>query len=374
MPEIDGLMLAGEIRRARTASELPIVMLSSLGPRESRLDAIELAAYLLKPIKPSHLYDALVSIFGGEAAVAAIKEPAQFHFDADMGKRHPLSILLAEDNATNQKLALLVLERLGYRADVAANGIEVLQALRRQHYDVVLMDVQMPEMDGLEATRVIGREFRDPRRPRIVAMTANALREDRDECFAAGMDDFIAKPIQLAELVAALNKCQARAAAELGERGAQEAAPPTPILQVGTLPLATPGVGICQEMPTTAASEPSPPVLDPAALQRLRNTLGRQADVMLPGLMEGFFKDAPGLIADARRSWEQGQPAEVRRAAHTLKSSSATFGAMALSVLARELEYRARDGVLDGVAELLARIETQFEKAKAALQAYRKEP
>jgi HPt (histidine-containing phosphotransfer) domain-containing protein len=120
-------------------------------------------------------------------------------------------------------------------------------------------------------------------------------------------------------------------------------------------------------------SEPAPPVFDPAALQRLRGTLGKQADGMLPGLIDSFFKDAPRLIADAQRSWEQGQAADLRRAAHTLKSGSATFGAMVLSALARELEYKARDGALEGADELLTRIQAAYAQAKAALEVQRKE-
>ncbi|MCZ7574724.1 MAG: response regulator [Ardenticatenaceae bacterium] len=375
MPDMDGMMLAREIRRVREASQLPIVMLSSLGQREAQaktfaLEGIELAAYLLKPIKSSQLYNVLVGIFGTEEAVTPVEETAHPRFDAEMGKRHPLSILLAEDNAINQKLALLVLERLGYRADVAANGLEVLQSLRRQPYDVILMDVQMPEMDGLEATRAVGREFGAERRPRIVAMTANAMKEDRDDCFAAGMDDFITKPIQFAELVAALNRCQARAIATAGERlspGAGGVEAPT-----------ARGVDIPQDTGATAAEKgrpgaTPPPVLDLAALKRLRNTLGKQADAMLPALLDTFFKDTPRLIADAQRGWEQEQPADVRRAAHSLKSTSATFGAMALSTLARELEYNARDGALEGAGELLARIRAEYEQAKVALEALRKE-
>jgi HPt (histidine-containing phosphotransfer) domain-containing protein len=114
-------------------------------------------------------------------------------------------------------------------------------------------------------------------------------------------------------------------------------------------------------------------VLDPTALERLRVTLGKQADAMLPGLIDTFFKDALRLIADAQHSWEQGQPADLRRAAHSLKSTSATFGAMALSRLARELEYKARDGALEGADELLARTQAAYAQAQAALEAWRKE-
>jgi signal transduction histidine kinase/ActR/RegA family two-component response regulator len=124
-------------------------------------------------------------------------------FDPELGQRLPLKILLAEDNAVNQKLAMRLLERMGYRADIAANGLEVIAALERQHYDVILMDVQMPEMDGLEATRHIVKTWQAGK-PRIIAMTANAMQEDRAICFAAGMDDYVGKPIQVKDLVAAL--------------------------------------------------------------------------------------------------------------------------------------------------------------------------
>ena len=207
MPDMDGVALAAEIRRLREASALPLVILSSLGKREAQAEEGDWAAFLLKPIKASQLYNVLVGIFGIEAGEAptpqAETKPA---FEADMGQRHPLRILLAEDNLVNQKLAVRLLERMGYRADMAANGLEVLQSLRRQPYDVILMDVQMPEMDGLEASRAIWAEWPAESRPRIVAMTANVMPEDRQECLAAGMDDFIAKPIRVDELVAALSR------------------------------------------------------------------------------------------------------------------------------------------------------------------------
>ena len=124
-----------------------------------------------------------------------------------MGVRHPLRILLAEDNAVNQKLALRLLEQMGYRADLASNGFEVIESLDRQMYDLVLMDVQMPDMDGLEATRKI-RVMPNLDQPRIVAMTANAMQGDREMCLAAGMDDYISKPIHVPDLVNALMKAK----------------------------------------------------------------------------------------------------------------------------------------------------------------------
>jgi GAF domain-containing protein/CheY-like chemotaxis protein len=209
IPAMDGLTLAAEIRKERDAQALPLVMLTSLGQQEIETEAVAFAAFLTKPIKASQLYDVLVGIFAEEIRPRLKREKtAKPQFDPEMGKRLPLRILLAEDNAVNQKLVVRLLERLGYRADVAGNGLEALEAVRRQTYDAILMDVQMPEMDGLEATRSICREWTHDHRPRIIAMTANAMEEDRETCLAAGMDDYLSKPIRVQELVRALSKCQ----------------------------------------------------------------------------------------------------------------------------------------------------------------------
>jgi CheY-like chemotaxis protein len=125
-----------------------------------------------------------------------------------MAQRLPLRILLAEDYVVNQKLALRLLAQMGYRADIASNGLEAIQALQRQPYDVVLMDVQMPEMDGLEATQQIRARWPAGEQPRIIAMTANAMQGDREVCLQAGMDDYVSKPIRVDELVQALSRCQ----------------------------------------------------------------------------------------------------------------------------------------------------------------------
>jgi len=152
------------------------------------------------------LFDTLVTLLGHDAdAARKVAQPASKpRIDAAMAARHPLRILLAEDNVVNQKLALRILQQMGYRADLAGNGIEAVECVQRQPYDVVLMDVQMPEMDGLEATRRICAELPAAGRPHIVAMTANAMQGDREMCIAAGMDDYLTKPIRVDQLVAAL--------------------------------------------------------------------------------------------------------------------------------------------------------------------------
>jgi CheY-like chemotaxis protein len=275
-----------------------------------------------------------------------------------MAERLPRRILLAEDNATNQKLALRLLERLGYRADVAANGVEVLTALRRLPYDVVLMDVQMPEMDGLEATRAITREWPADARPYIIAMTANATARDREEGLAAGMDDYVTKPIRVEELISALGKSRARApmpgAAEPSQTGAarpEEA----PIASSAALPPTEP-----------PASAPAAPPLDAAWLARLRRTVGDDPAV-LAELIDTFLSDAPRLLVDLRRSLEQGDAAGVRLAAHSLKSNGAEFGAAAFADLCKQLESAAKAGTLEGAENLLAQAQAEFERVKAFL-------
>jgi CheY-like chemotaxis protein len=203
MPHMDGAELARELRKR--APTLPLVLFSSLGRREAGLHEDLFDAYLGKPIHQSSLFDTLVGILArGANASAAAPAPRDPAIDSTLAERHPLRILLAEDNVVNQKLALRILQRMGYRADLASNGIEAIESVQRQTYDVVLMDVQMPEMDGLEATRRICKRWPAGERPRIVAMTANAMQGDRDMCLAAGMDDYLTKPIRVDRLVEAL--------------------------------------------------------------------------------------------------------------------------------------------------------------------------
>ena len=208
MPEMDGVALARRMRDARPA--LPRVLWSSLGRREAGVDDDLFAAYLGKPVRQSHLFDTLAGLLARDAAPKAAPDAAAVRLDPGLAARHPLRILLAEDNVVNQKLALRLLQQMGYRADLASNGIEAVESVERQSYDVVLMDVQMPEMDGLEAARRINARFGAGGRPRIVAMTANAMQGDREMCLAAGMDDYITKPIRVESLVAALVDTPAR--------------------------------------------------------------------------------------------------------------------------------------------------------------------
>jgi CheY-like chemotaxis protein len=208
MPALSGVDLAQEIRALPAGSELPLLLLSSLVPMtggdKKALQHLRFATMLSKPIKPSPLLAAIEQALSKQLArVAKAEKAPAASLDETLGKRFPLRILLADDNVTNQKLGLMILKRLGYRADVAGNGLEVLDALGRQSYDVVLMDIEMPEMDGLTATQEILRRH-PASRPHIVALTANAMVGDRERYLKAGMDDYLSKPIRPAELASRL--------------------------------------------------------------------------------------------------------------------------------------------------------------------------
>jgi CheY-like chemotaxis protein len=210
MPGMDGLQLAQRIHAIRPG--LPLVLFSSLGRREAGDTEGLFGAYLAKPVHQSQLFDTLAGLLAHDEGPRREARPGKPALDPEMAERHPLRILLAEDTVVNQKLAMRLLQQMGYRADLAANGIEAVESVVRQTYDVVLMDVQMPEMDGLEASRRITAQWPADKRPRIVAMTANAMQGDREKCLAAGMDDYITKPIRVDELVEALRRVPARQA------------------------------------------------------------------------------------------------------------------------------------------------------------------
>ncbi|HEY3051314.1 MAG TPA: response regulator, partial [Gaiellaceae bacterium] len=331
MPEMDGLALAGEIRSRRSEQELPLLLLTSLGRLPEVQSAGVFSAQLAKPLKASQLYNMLLQLLtAGEAR----EDTAGATTDGKPKTSSPLRILLAEDNPMNQKVALRLLERLGYSADVAANGLEALAALERKPYDVVLMDVQMPELDGLDATRRICERWPLDSRPHIIAMTANALPEDREACFAAGMNDYVAKPIRADELAVALKRAR---------------------------PLRNGAAGSAETRPS----------VDAGALQNLRDLGG---DDFLREVVEAFLTDAPALIASLRSSLEQQNGEELRRAAHTLKSNGATLGAEEFAELCRAAEQQVKAGRLDDLSQLVDRIEQEFPPLRDALNSLRSEP
>ncbi len=333
MPEMDGITLATQMRRYRDEKTLPIVMLSSLDRRETGTEAIRFEAYLIKPIKQSVLYDTLVSVFAGQPTIVRphVLE-RESEFDTHLAERLPLHILVAEDNAVNQKLALQMLRRMGYRADVAGNGFEVLEALNRQPYDVVLMDVQMPEMDGLETTRRIHEQW-SQNRPYIVAMTANAMQGDREICLAAGMDDYISKPIQVTALQNALQRWGARAPDSTEVDGK-----PDP-----------------KSVPAT---------IDWSVLDQLRTLQEEGEQDFVQETIDLYLTDAPSLIDAIRRAISANDAGGLKLAAHSLKGNSNSLGAQKIGALSLELEKIGRSGTVEGAEPLLIKLESEFQRVR----------
>ena len=310
MPEMDGVTLGGEIRKLRQAQALPLLLFTSLGRRETDTSKVGFTATLSKPVKTSQLFDALADVFGIRSVDLPRTHSTKTQLDPEMAKRHPLRILLAEDNAVNQKLALRLLQQLGYRADVASNGMEAIQSVERQPYDVILMDVQMPEMDGLEASRLICAQRPHERRPHIIAMTANAMQGDREICLEAGMDDYISKPIRVAELIAALIKAPS---------------------------LSSPK-GVAEDLP---------PIVDRPAFENLKKEMG--AD-FIRELVDAYCEDTPRLITTLRQALASQDTEAFRRAAHSIKSTSNSLGALRSGNLAKELEMLGKTGQLGAAA------------------------
>ncbi|MFI1154914.1 response regulator [Streptomyces sp. NPDC020817] len=337
MPETNGVALARDIHKLRSRSELPLILLSSVG-RQSAEDLDEFASYHTKPIKAGRLGEELCKAL--QAPETSRSPSASAPPPADLAAApRDLRILVAEDNEPNRLLLLRMLEKIGYAAQVAHNGRQALEALRERPYDVVLMDVQMPEMDGLEASRRIHREWPADTRPTIIAMTANAMPGDREQCLAAGMDDYITKPLHLQELARALHA---------SHPAGRSAATPTPGAQ-----------------PRPEDGPEGGHVLSSGTVQRLVESLS--ADFAAE-LVHAFLEDAPSLIDAIARAGPSADTSEVRRAAHTLRSNALTFGAPALASLCADLETQARDGALEYVEPLVSRLEAEYEKVRVALQ------
>jgi signal transduction histidine kinase/CheY-like chemotaxis protein/HPt (histidine-containing phosphotransfer) domain-containing protein len=337
MPEMDGIALGREIRAVRGAHAPVLILLSSTGQSLASAHAdAGFTAGLSKPLRLSHLRDRLLETIGDQLGTSAGAVPPVAR---DVGTPVPLRILLAEDNAINQKVALRLLERLGYGADVVMNGRQALTRLDHAAYDVILMDVQMPEMDGLEASRAICARWAASERPRIIAMTAEAMQGDRDKCLAAGMDDYIVKPVTLDHLAAALAKCWPLAAA-----AAAAAAP-----QV--------------EKKRVAAGT----ALDRDMLDQLREDLGGTA--ALREVIRSFLDQTPSVLSALRDAAARADVPSIRRAAHMIKGTSSILGARELSEQCAEIERVGQTGCIADAGSRVIAVEASYRTIEAALKA-----
>ncbi|HEY2951130.1 MAG TPA: response regulator [Verrucomicrobiae bacterium] len=363
MSRIDGGTVASEMRKLPIAQKLPIIFLTPVGVRAEgqSSSAPAITSYLTKPIKPAQLQAALLQfVSGAKPAPARVSTPSKL--DPSMASRLPLRVLVTDDNVINQKVASRLLQQMGYRADVANNGLEAIHALERQPYDMILMDMQMPEMDGLEATRVIRQRQKEAnshphfRRPIvIIAMTANAMQGDRETCIAAGMNDYVPKPIRPEMIQTAFERC-----ASLLQR-------PATIPAAESTPLAA------------AAVEAKPPPLklfatekpqDPVDMERLLEFAGGNTESMQE-LIALYLKQTTLQLEAIRAALKAGNTVEAGRVAHSCAGASGTCGMTqivpplhALERICKHGDAAPAEAVFETAVQEFERVQSFFNKPK----------
>ena len=346
MPKMDGLELARSIKEDRSISSTRLVLLTSMGQRgdgeEARKAGIE--AYLTKPIRQAQLYDVLSMVMGAPEAPPSPKGDRPLvtaHTLKEAEARTRARLLLVEDNEVNQKVAARTLEKLGYRVDVSDDGEEAVEAVSRTDYAAIVMDVQMPNMDGYEATAEIRRrESESGKHTPIIAMTANALQGDRERALEAGMDDYVAKPVRAGELEEVLQRW---------------------------VSVEEDGVGASGENGNENA-------LDPAVLESLGDLAEAGEDSLVAELAGMFLEGADFYVDTLRKAVEEDDANSVREAAHALKSSSGSIGAYRVRETCTRLQEVAESRELNRAPELLERLEKELERARPELVALQEAP
>ncbi len=372
--------------------DLPVLFMSSVGSTISPPAGARPGVVLNKPVKPAQLRSAVLSAVSGQRPESR-KAPARTALDAGLAAKSPLQILLTDDNVINQKVAVRLLQQLGYNADVAHNGLDAIRAVERKAYDLILMDVQMPEMDGLEATRRIRQRATSGDAPPnfqrpivIIAMTANAMQGDREKCMAAGMDDYLPKPVRPETLQAALEKCGTLLAARRNSTppGAAAPSPPTAAPAPPTAPLLDAPV---VPAPVAGAPTPTTPVpmtpdapsaltasniveQPPVDLARLNDFAGGNVENFneLVGL---YLKQTAEQLEQIRSGLASGDAEIVSRIAHSCAGASATCGMTGMVPLLRQIERFGRDEALPAAAGLVPAVELEFTRLQQYLETHK---
>ena len=338
MPGMDGEMLGREIKEDRSIRETLLVMMTSAGSRgdAARMQEIGFSAYINKPLKPSQLYDCLVTVLGGrEDQEDSRPQPMVTRHSIAEERKRKTRILVAEDNPTNQKVVLAILAKLGYRADAVANGQEALKALATVPYDLVLMDVQMPEMDGFEATQKIRdakSKVRNHQIP-IIAITAHAMKGDREKCLEAGMDDYVSKPVNPQDLAEAINR------------------------RLGAVKSETVWIKGKKSSPATSLFNPS------VLMEMLHGD-----EEMIASILKVFVEDTTVQLQALKQALDLGDNEKVRSRAHSLKGAAGNIGAKRMQSLAAQIEIAGRETNLTEAEDLIASLLEQFEELKAILK------
>ncbi len=357
MPGMDGIELARRVKADPLVSSTRLALLTSVGQRgdAAKAEQAGVGAYLTKPVRQSELCDTLAALVG-----KAVQDGAGSESDGRLVTRHSIReakarsrttgprarVLVAEDNPVNQKVAAKMLENLGYEAELVSDGLEALEAISRQPYAVVLMDVQMPRMDGYEATKELRRreEEGEVRRTPVIAMTANAMQGDREKALEAGMDDYLSKPVKAKELDEVLNRWVLEQSAA-GQPSQEE----------------TDGLA-------GSSGGGGADLLDRTVLAGLRELQEEGDPDIVAELAEVFFEDAEVRLADLGEALERADAGSIERSTHALKGSSANLGATGMARICAKLQEAGASGDLVGAAELLGQLEEEFGRVRPALE------
>ena len=351
MPEINGLMLAREIRNLYSALLLPIIILTSVGKKDylTDIEKLNIAAFLTKPIKQKQLYDTILTVLGEKIISNSNRKLKPFQVADNLAEKYPMKILVAEDNAFNQKVAQRILERMGYRADVVANGREAVEVIKKIPYDLVFMDLLMPEMDGMTASKIIKEECTGRVCPKIIAMTANAMKKDKDKCLAAGLDDFISKPIRIEELH-------------------------TILLSWGEI--------IITEKNISAGTKPNKScgkMITESDILFIKDINTKDDANFFGELLDAYISELPLMIKHINSANENGDHKNLNFYAHKLKGSSMTLGIKPIAEACEELEAIAKEQDLNGRTkelseELIKKFEQVIQELEVIKEKYTKFP
>jgi CheY-like chemotaxis protein/HPt (histidine-containing phosphotransfer) domain-containing protein len=401
MPEMDGVSLARQMRQLRASQAMPLVLLTSVGFQNNDSDptlSTLFAARLVKPIRQNQMQSVLVQVLGGFKRLGK-KLPITAPLDTNLANRLPLRILLADDNLINQKVAFQLFKQMGYQADLANNGLEVLQAVERQRYDLVFMDIQMPEMDGVEATRRIRQhEQQEGRlggtavsRPPliIIAMTANAMQGDRERFLGAGMQDYIPKPVRPEVVQTAIERWGSfilgLPATSMADTAAAETIPAMETAPAADTIPAAPAkpdgataktAGVASPQLESAPGSPAPPPFElppsidpPVVIERLMDFAGGELDT-LKEIVDLYLSQTSEQVAELERAIQVGNPEEVKRLAHKTAGASATCGMLAIVPALRELERLGYEGHLTNAQALGVQARKELDRISQFLLNY----
>jgi CheY-like chemotaxis protein len=341
MPGMNGLQLALQIHQLSHRQHLPLIMLSSIDKIDIDLELSQslFAAYLCKPIKRVQLFDTLAGVLNGQHHRHSYENNPSCFCDRNLAKQFPLRILLAEDDPVSQQLETLLFQNMGYAVDIVNNGMEVLEILHQQTYHLIFMDVQMPLMNGFVTTSAILDQYSPAHRPKIIAITASALEEDKKRCLAAGMDDYLRKPVQYQEMRAVLEKW-------------------------GRIYHSNTSIRELPSLDGRTMAHSSISLLDLKRVEEIKILAGTR---FLPKIIQPFLSQSTELVDNITLLTQQGDAEALGKVVHQLKGSSASLGATYLANLCKQIELKSRQRDWSDIQTLCTELKVSYAQTQDQL-------